>query len=305
MIDFFVKIYGSLHNYQALPYWVLTPFRRMVRSSANLILPRYLSKTHYSEQKKYTDIIVSFTSFPARISEVWQVVECMKRQSYRPSKIILWLSKKQFIDIDKIPLSLRKLEDDIFTINFVDEDIRSHKKYYYVAKKYPKSLILLIDDDIYYPTDMIECLYNAYLKYSQSVICQYGYFMKYDEAGRLLPYRLWKHVNKESINDSSLFFGSGGGTLFNPSLLYQDLLKKDLFLELSPKADDIWLNAMVKLANLSIYMLKPRLILPIKSKEEKVTLCSENIGGGGNDIQLKKVIHYYVNQLGINPFEKR
>ena len=224
MINLFVKTYGKLHNYNVVPYWVLTPFRRIVRTIANLVLPRYLSKTCNYRQKEYTNIIVSFTSFPARINEVWQVVKCMKKQSYRPSKIILWLSKKQFTNSHEIPLSLRNLEDNLFTIKFVDEDIRSHKKYYYVSQEYPESLILLIDDDIYYPTDMIERLYKAYLKHPQSVICQYGYFMGYNKAGKLLPYRLWKHVNKDSINDSSLFFGSGGGTLFNPSLLYNDLL---------------------------------------------------------------------------------
>lgn len=302
MLNFFVKTYGKLHNYESIPYWILTPFRRFVRFLANKILPIYLSKNHNIKHKKNVDVIVSFTSFPARINEVWQVIECIKRQSYKPKKIILWLSKEQFKD-NQIPLSLLNRVDDIFDIKLVEGDIRSHKKYYYVSKEYSNSLVLLIDDDIYYPTDMIESLYNSHLENPSSLICQYGYFMKYDENDKLTSYKKWKHVDCES-NNSSLFFGSGGGTLFQPSLLYDDLLDKNLFLSLTPQADDIWLNAMTKLANVSIYMIKPRLILPVKCKGDEMTLCSENVDLGGNDKQLDMVIKYYMNKIGINPFAK-
>ena len=89
---------------------------------------------------------------------MWHVVECMFRQSYQPKKIILWLSQEQFPNEEDIPMSLRKRVNNIFQIRMVSGDIRSHKKYYYVVKEYPNSLILLIDDDLYYPTDMIEQL---------------------------------------------------------------------------------------------------------------------------------------------------
>lgn len=302
-LNFFVKIYGVLHNVDYFPFWLLTPFRKFIRFLANVYLPKYLFSRNQNIEIEKTNIIVSLTSFPARINEVWQVIECIKRQSYRPEKIILWLSKKQFESINDVPLSLRNIESDLFTIRFVDDDIRSHKKYYYVAKEYPNSLILLIDDDIYYPTDMIERLYISYINNPNSVVCQYGYFMKFDDGGNILPYKEWKFVDKNS-SDPHLFFGSGGGTLFNPSHLYKDLLNIDTALKLCPKADDIWLNAMTKLANVSIIMLKPRLILPIKSKGRKVTLAQENIGGGENDRQLKLLSNYYIEILGKNPFKK-
>ena len=302
MINFFVKIYGNLRNYDTIPYWVLTPFRRFVRFIANIILPRYLLKNRNLIYKKNVDVIVSLTSFPARIDEVWQVVECMKRQSYKPQKIILWLSKEQFNE-KQIPMSLKNRVDDIFEIRLVEGDIRSHKKYYYVSRDYPNSLVLLIDDDIYYPTDMIESLYNIHQENPLSVICQYGYFMQYVENNKLAPYKRWKQVDCDSTS-SALFLGSGGGTLFQPSLLYNDLLNKNLFLKLTPQADDIWLNAMTKLANIPIYMIKPRLILPIKCKGKSITLSSENVDLGGNDKQLESVIKYYMNKIGVNPFAK-
>lgn len=302
-LDLLVKTYSKLHNYKGIPYWVLAPYRRLVRSIANCQLPKYLSNGNRGTAKKQTDIIVSFTSFPARIDNVWLVVECMLRQVYQPKKIILWLSKEQFSSKDDLPKSLLERENSIFEIRFVDEDIRSHKKYYYVSKEYPDSLILLIDDDLYYPTDMLEKMVKEYKKYPNSFISRYGFFRMYDIKGNLLPYKEWKEISGKS-NDRHLFFGSGGGTLFKPNTLYEDLTNKDLFLRLTPIADDIWLNAMVELAGLSIKKIKFGLILPIKGGEENITLCSENVSNGYNDIQINNVIDYYKQELGRELFKE-
>lgn len=303
MLDFFVCLYGYLHNYRGIPFWVLTPFRKFVRYLANRILPIYLEHSNRGEMKLQTDIIVSFTSFPDRIQNVWQVVECMLRQSYRPTKVILWLSKDQFLHREDIPLSLRKREGECFNIRLVDGDIRSHKKYYYISKESPDSLILLIDDDIYYPTDMLERLMKAYRNHPESVICQYGYIVQYSPQGELLPYSQWKPIYQEIISPN-FFFGSGGGTLFKPSQLYSDLTKDNLFLKFTPIADDIWLNTMVRLGGLKCVMIKSGLILPVTSSED-VSLSTKNVIQGKNDIQLADVRNYYIKKRDIDPFEKR
>ena len=302
-LDLFVKTYGLLHNYNNIPYWALTPLRKFLRSVTNIIMPFYLKHSARKMGKEQSNVIVSFTSFPARIDGVWQVVESMLRQTYRPQKIYLWLSKEQFTCDNSIPKSLKELENNIFQIRLVDGDIRSHKKYYYVSQEFPDSLILLIDDDIYYPSDMIEVLIKEHKKNTKAIIGQYGYIIQFDERNSILPYKKWEVVNKASKN-SQLFFGSGGGTLIKPSNLYEDLTKKELFIKLAPIADDIWLNAMARLSNTPIIIIKPRLILPVKSSQQNITLCSENVGLGRNDEQIKKVCDYYEQKLGVNPFSK-
>lgn len=303
-LNLLTRFYGILHNYRGVPSVALTPLRKIIRYLANNVLPNSLEKSDRRKAIQETDVIVSFTSFPARIQEVWQVVECMLRQSYCPKKVILWLSKEQFPQVDDIPVSLRKREGECFNIRLVEEDIRSHKKYYYVSREYPDSLVLLIDDDIYYPTDMIERLIKMYNIHQNAVICQYGYILKYDSQKSLLPYNEWKKVYSEN-EDPNFFFGSGGGTLFKPSSLYEDLINKDLFLQLTPTADDIWLNAMVRLVGLKCVMIKSGLILPITISGKKFNLCNENVGQGMNDVQIFNVRKYYINKYGVDPFIKR
>lgn len=290
-LDFLTKSYALLHNYPGLPFWVLTPFRRIVRACANRWLPPYLAKASPSMGDKQSEVIISFTSFPARIYNVWQVVECMFRQTVQPAKILLWLSKEQFPTRESIPMSLRERENDIFEIRMVDGDIRSHKKYYYVAKEFPDSLVFLIDDDIYYRPDILERSLKAREKHPDAVICNYGSHIGYNEDGSLKPYNEWKTVDGFSDADD-LFFGSGGGTLFCPSELHQDLTDIEKARRLTPIADDIWLNVMVRLAKRKIVMVENNLILPIFNKNN-TTLSSQNLGMSENDRQLGNVMEVY------------
>lgn len=293
-LDFYAYSYALLHNYKGIPFWILTPFRKIVRKVANRVLPNYLAKSYVDTGIKHSEIIVSFTSFPARIDNVWQVVECMLRQTIRPAKILLWLSKDQFPTPESIPQSLREREGEVFEIRLVNGDIRSHKKYYYVSKEYNDSLVFLIDDDIYYPTTILERTIEAYHEHPEAVICNYGYLIAFNESGNLKPYNSWQMINQYS-ESKNIFFGSGGGTLLRPSELYKDLTEIEIAYALCPTADDIWLNAMVRLARKRIIMLENGLILPVQSKLN-ATLASENKGQSMNDIQLDNIIRHYSKQ---------
>ena len=300
VLDLFTRLYGRLHS-ERLYYRFLTPSRYVVRSLANHFLPNYLSKPHRVTNKVIDGLIVSFTSFPARIDSVWQVVECLFRQTYLPEKIILWLSKEQFPSDKDLPESLRCRLNDRFEIRFVEGDIRSHKKYYYISKLFPEKYVFLIDDDIYYPTTLIENTWKAHVECPEAAICNYGFHIQYDDKGGLKPYNQWKRIYGSSYSDA-IFFGSGGGTLIKPSSLYSDLKDINLALKLAPIADDIWLNAMVNLIGLKKVLLNNRQILPVCIKGDS-KLASQNRENSQNDIQLENVINYYINKIGVNPFK--
>lgn len=292
-LNLLVKSYALLDNYLGLPFWVLTPFRRILRFIAKRTLPSYLAKPVSCTTQHTTDIIVSFTSFPARIDNVWQVVECMMRQTYMPHKILLWLSKDQFPTSDSIPALLRQRESDIFQIRMVDGDIRSHKKYYYVSKEDPDSLIFLIDDDIYYDTQILERTVKAHEEHPEAIICNYGHHITYNADGSTMPYNRWIHETHSS-SDSDLFFGSGGGTLFRPSDLPPDLTDINSALSCCPIADDIWLNAMVRLAGRPIIMQRNGITLPIFNANN-VELYTQNLDQSKNDQQISAV-HTHFNK---------
>lgn len=218
----------------------------------------------------------------------------------QPQQILLWLSREQFSTEQDIPKRLRDMQNDCFQIRMVDGDIRSHKKYYYASKEYPNAMLLLIDDDIYYPTDMIERMYHQYIKGSD-VVCQYGSLIQRNEDGSLKPYTQWKPIFKQSDSED-FFFGSGGGVMFRPESMYKDLTNIELALRLTPKADDVWLNAMVRLAGLKKEKISSGLcILPVLQEKNNETLASTNLQGG-NDKQIASVNEYYLASVGKRVF---
>ena len=300
-LDFFINIYGKLNNYSFVPYWVLTLPRRIVRRAAGRMIPHYLLKRNNYIDGEKSEIIVSFTSFPTRINNVWQVVECMKRQTLKPAKILLWLSKEQFPTPESIPCSLKKREDDIFEIRMVDGDIRSYKKYYYVACEFPDRFIFLIDDDLYYPTNILKKTWDAHLEHPGNIICNYGYQMNYHPDGTVKSYKEWTQVFGDS-DDDNLFFGSGGGTLIVPSNMHESLTNIDLALKLTPIADDIWLNTMARLAGIKKHMIAHGLLLPIGFRDN-VRLTSDNNGQNKNDEQLDQIRKYYANTSFGDPYK--
>ena len=88
-------------------------------------------------------IIVSLTSYPQRIESVHMVVESLYRQIVTPDEIILYLSLEQFPRTeDDLPDNLKVLIGKKgFRIEWVEGNLKSHKKYYYSLQKYREDIV--------------------------------------------------------------------------------------------------------------------------------------------------------------------
>lgn len=305
ILNILSSLYGLLYNRKYMPMRFFSPLRFIFRWLANKILPVYLAKKYISRkhENKLTSerIIVSLTSFPGRINTVWMVIECLMRQTVMPDEIVLYLSKDQFKTKEAIPESLWSRQNELFKIQLVENDYRSHKKYLYAFQEYPDDIVITIDDDIFYPSTMIESLVRQYRKSPNAIICRHAKTILYDSNNNIRPYREWKDV--DDLQERNCVFLTGGGTLFVPNKLYKDVTKIDLALELCPLADDVWLFAMAKLGDLAIRPITRYLTLPVFS-ESRESLCSVNVGCDMNDVQMKNVIGYYQQNIGRNPFSK-
>lgn len=250
----------------------------------------------------HCDIIVSLTSFPGRMNSLVFSLETMLRQRLKPKRILVYLSLQQFPKgLDSVPLLVRKLKDRGVEFVFVEEDYRSHKKYFYSFPEFSASPIVTIDDDLLYDSRIIERLYSAFEGNNQKVYCSYGYLMKYNSEKELLPYNEWRLLEKFCDKSPQIFFGSGGGTLFPPNFFDERLVNIDDIKECCFNADDIWLNAFCRLMNVEINYLDGYYIfdIPVKSK---VTLSSINKGQNKNDIQINNVIKLFKEKYNFNLF---
>lgn len=112
-------------------------------------------------------IIVSFTSWEKRIDNIPFVIEQMMKQTRRPDKIIVNLSEEEFKEKENLLSDIKEIEgkNDIFEINMVSgPNTKVWKKWIPIVDKYKNDLICAIDDDMKYPVDFIERLYNKWLE---------------------------------------------------------------------------------------------------------------------------------------------
>lgn len=271
----------------------------------NLILPLYFritckNQNHrvYGRPHSADKLIVSLTSFPARIEKVWLTIESLMRQKTKPDMIILWLSKEQFPSISSLPKRLQKLQERGLTISLKEGDIKSYKKYLYAMEEYPDGTIILTDDDFIYDTDLVSSLMKAHKENPNAICARYGYRMKRNSNGQISSYLSWEKIYETVPASSEVFFGSGGGTLFTKSMMYQDICNIDLALKLCPTADDIYLNAMARLNNTKICFVSGVHVLASLDIDNNEKLATTNIGVEcQNDIQINKLNNYYNSKI--------
>ena len=198
---------------------------------------------------KGNNIIISLTSYPARIKDVHITINSLLNQSLKPYKTILWLSKNQFPNGNKgLPKNLIDLVDKGLTIEYNNEndgDIKSYRKLIPTLKKYPNNIIVTADDDIIYDKNWLEKLYKTHLKHPKDIVAHRITKFEYKKNA----FKIIKGGKKYYKSPSFLNKLTGvGGVLYFPNCFYKDILKEELFMKLAPTNDDIWfwLQAVLK-----------------------------------------------------------
>ena len=88
-------------------------------------------------------VIVSLTSYPDRIQTVYKVIESLFAQDRKANEIVLWLSIQEFAQKESaLPENLKQLVgENHFRIEWVRDNLKSHKKYFYVLTEYKEDVI--------------------------------------------------------------------------------------------------------------------------------------------------------------------
>lgn len=250
-----------------------------------------INSSGISAEKRNPKVIVSLTSFPARIEYVHQTVISLLDQKFKPDMIILWLAEEQFPN-KKLPENLLNLCQYGLTIKWCN-DIRSFKKLIPTLKEYPDNIIVTVDDDVYYDREMLERLYKSYLKNPEYIHCHrctYIYYKNGEIKAKIGGKKYYKHPSF-----ANKLVGVGG-VLYPPHSLYQDITREDLFMTLTPTNDDVWFWMMAVLNNRKIYVIKNNIPQPTGIDETLDGPCLTKINDHGDKLffkDLKKVFEYY------------
>ena len=242
-------------------------------------------------------VIISLTSYGRRVKSVLPfTIISLLRQTFKPDVIILWLDKEHWNN-DNLPKSLIRLKEKGLTIDYCD-DIKSYKKLIPSLEKYPDDIIITVDDDLIYDSDLVERLVDAWNRNPNCIYVHKAYGITFHSDGSIRSYSDWDKLIYNSSAQNVFPIGCGG-CLYKRELLYSDISCRDLFMKLAPKADDVWFFFMEILSD------TPRVVLP-KSKKPDIlidffyqythrtsALYNMNDKEGGNDPQIRAVMDYY------------
>lgn len=239
-----------------------------------------MSKNSYglSDENYGKELIVTVTSYPARIKYVSKAVRSIMTQRTKPNRIVLWLANENFTNKEKdLPLELLKLKKYGLEIRWC-EDVKSYKKLIPALREFDDAIFITVDDDTYYRSTMIEQLIESYKKDS-SIIWAHRITKIVIEDG---DYRAIAGGRETWDAPTYLHKLTGaGGVLYPGNVFYKDILNEQIFRDVCTTNDDIWFWLMAVLNGTKTAQVagsKSTMLLYVGNSQKGETLCKINDG---------------------------
>lgn len=243
-------------------------------------------------------VIVAFTSYPGRIGVVNKVVQSLFRQSVHADEIILYLSAMEFpYKEEGLPGNLVELlGKNGFKIEWVEDNLKSHKKYYYALQEKAEDIVITVDDDTVYAETLISDLMKSFREFPYAVSARRVRIMiKEDE--QLSRYAEWDDYLDEYVNAPRMDLCAigVGGILYPPHCASDRWFGKKNIKMMAKNQDDLWLKANEIIDGYPVVYVKPTgEDMPIEGTYEN-SLSIHNLCGMDNEICIEKLSGWLKN----------
>lgn len=245
------------------------------------------------------DVVVSLTSYPARLPQLHLVVRSLLHQTLPPREIVLYLGTDT--KESDIPQSLRSLEQFNFTIRTGYEDLKPHKKYLFAMQEYPEDSIITVDDDVIYDKDFVRDLYNCHQKNPSCVCGRRVHRMTKDGAGRIRSYNDWQWECREILEPSFQLFATGcGGVLYPPNSLPPEAFDAVAIKSHCLNTDDVWLKFMELKAGVKVVFTNSKIMHPltVRKTQASALMHTNTAAENRNDLNIKAMESFTGIKLG-------
>ena len=266
-------------------------FRRLV-TEGRLWLP-------VTQKNVAQDVVVSLTSYPARLPQLHLVIRSLLHQKLAPREIVLYLANDT--RDEDIPSSLRELEKYNFTIKTGYEDLKPHKKYFFAMQEYPQDSIITVDDDVMYDKDFVRDLYNCYKKFPGCVASRRVHRMIQDTLGNIKSYNDWQWECTQILEPSHQLFSTGcGGALYPPKVLPPETFDAEAIKAHCLNTDDIWLKFMELKADVKVVFTNSKVIHPltVRNTQASALMHTNTAAENRNDINIRAMEDFTGIKLG-------
>lgn len=226
---------------------------------------------------------LSLTSYGERLDIVAYVIESLVAGSVRPRRLILWVDEPDF-SLHDYPM-LKRLVGRGLEIGKSD-NLGPHTKYFPYVEGAGEDLVPLVtaDDDVMYPRRWLETLWEAHRATPKDFVAHRAITIEVDGDG-LASYATWRPATSDRPSYRTFVTGVGG--VVYPTALISELRSRGrAFMEVSPKADDVWINAVAVDAGIRGRWTGKTLWAWSFPRSQDNALHHENTGSGGNDVQI-------------------
>lgn len=308
MVNFLLKIHAYFYGLNDRKHykgknnlmWILTNLMSYISEwivCKIIIIRNMLGFMPYTKSSKEDELIVSMTSYPARIENVWMVIDSILRQTIKPSHFQIWLSEENFPGKEMdLPKKLLKYKQYGLEICWTKDDLGPHKKYLYAFLKYPNKCVITIDDDLYYRKDMLEKLWKLHLEFPNAVCGHRG--------GVVNPLELYNKWNGKYIakRPSHQYYLTGCGGIIYPVFLFDLRLLNNIssIRRTSLYTDDLWMKAMELSNNIPVVIGEYYCNPPTLPHSKKNALMNKNCSEkkGRNDLSWEALNkEYNINKI--------
>ena len=265
------------------------------RPQIDPILSNRSPKTE-SPQSQTPPVLVSLTSFPARLPYLHHTLYSLLTQDYKDFHIALFLSSSE-IAPSKLPLILKIFARlGLLSIHFVEENLRAYKKLFYALQAYPEHIIITIDDDQIYAPNTISLLLESYARFPRAIHTHLAYDGAYMADILELDSAAYCAIIAQDSPHLALASVGVSGVLYPPSPFSQEFFNKQAIVSLAPYNDDLWFFVMSVLSDMPKVLVKSALEHPKESSiaiDESPNLWEINCEQHRNYDQLRALLEAY------------
>ena len=235
--------------------------------------------------------VVSLTSYGHRLGVVHCAIETIAQQTLPPQRVILWLTEDESTDDN--PFLKRQMERGLEVRRC--EDLRSFMKLIPTLRLLGldnRPPIVTIDDDIMYQPTLLQSLHDTAKAFPGAVVCPRTQWITREDTGLH-----WPKVTDCPEPRPDILATGVGGAYYPAGCFTEEVLRADRFMELTPRADDLWFWGMERLAG-TLVMKSPS-VSPINEDYidvdmgRKRGLVINNVYFGGNHRQLMALLRAY------------
>lgn len=258
-----------------------------------------------TEADRPNGVIVSLTSYPARLYDIHFTIHSLLSQTVKPERVVLWLGEDKFPNGEaSVPQPVLDMKKRGLEIRFC-KDERAFTKLLPALSAFPDKTIVTADDDIFYPSDWLEKLVAAYKMNPNIIWCNRVRVINCIAPGIVAPYKEWKAAPPETEPSFANFLTGVGGVLYPPNSMHQDVFDEETFHQTTPYNDDIWFWAMAVRKGTPIGVVPEGFqgyLVYVNPRREiglldDGTLSSTNVAMDRNEEQLKAVFDKYPEVL--------